>query len=77
MRSEFLYSTSYPDMMRYTSLYNSLMSTYGAPVNYVTSGASVTATWFAPNSGYVTLQYSPQYSIGGALRYFTTITFGL
>ena len=77
VRSEFLYSTSYPDMMRYTALYNSLTGTYGAPVNYVTSGASVTATWFAPNSGYVTLQYAPQYSIGGALRYFTTITFGL
>ena len=76
-RSEFLYSTSYPDMMRYNSLYNSLTGTYGPPVNYVTSGASVTATWFAPNRGYVTLQYAPQYSIGGALRYFTTISFGL
>lgn len=76
-RSEFLYSTSYPDMMRYNSLYNSLTGTYGPPVDYVTSGASVTATWFAPNRGYVTLQYAPQYSIGGALRYFTTISFGL
>ena len=76
-RSEFLYSTSYPDMIRYNALYNSLTGTYGAPVNYVTSGASVTATWFAPNSGYVTLQYAPQYSVGGALRYFTIITFGL
>ena len=76
-RSEFLYSTSYPDMIRYNSLYNSLMGTYGSPVNYVTNGASITATWFAPNRGYVTLQYAPQYSVGGALRYFTTITFGL
>ncbi len=33
-RSEFLYSTSYPDMMRYNSLYNSFTGTYGSPVNY-------------------------------------------
>ena len=36
-RSEFLYSTSYPDMMRYNSLYNSFTGTYGSPVNIVMS----------------------------------------
>ena len=76
-RSEFLYSTTYPDMMRYNSLYNSFLGTYGSPVNYVNNGASLSATWFAPNRGYVTLQYTPQYSLGGQIRYFTTLTFGL
>lgn len=76
-RSEFLYSTSYPDMMRYNSLYNSFTGTYGSPVNYSNSGASLSATWFAPNRGYITLQYNPQYSLGGQVRYFTTLTFGL
>ena len=76
-RSEFLYSTSYPDMMRYNALYNSFTGTYGVPVNYTNSGASLSATWFAPNRGYITLQYNPQYSLGGQVRYFTTLTFGL
>ena len=76
-RSEFLYSTSYPDMMRYNSLYNSFTGTYGSPVNYSNSGASLSATWFAPNRGYITLQYNPQYSLGGQVRYFTSLTFGL
>ncbi len=76
-RSEFLYSTPYPDMVRYNSLYNSFMSVYGTPVGVSSSGATLTATWFAPNSGYITLRYSPQYALGGSLRYFTTLTFGL
>lgn len=75
-RSEFLYSTSYPDMMRYNSLYNSFMMTYGNPVS-VSTGPSLSATWFAPNRGYITLNYGPQYSMGGQMRYFTTLTIGL
>ncbi len=72
-RSEFLYSTPYPDMMRYNSLYNTFVSTYGAPLNVI-NGA---ATWFAPNKGYITLQYNQQQSLGGQMRFFTTLTFGL
>jgi hypothetical protein len=76
-RSEFLYSTTYADRARYNALYNNFVGYYGAPVNYTTSGTSLTATWFAANQGYITLQYAPQYSIGGQLRYFTTLTLGL
>lgn len=72
-RSEFLYSTPYPDTMRYNMLYNSFVSTYGPPLNVV-NGA---ATWFAPNRGYITLQYGQQKSLGGQLRFFTTLTLGL
>ena len=75
-RTEFFYSTAYPDTMRYNSLYGSLTSLYGSPVNVSNVSSSLSATWFAPNKGYVTLQYVPQYS-SGQLRFFTTITTGL
>ena len=76
-RSEFLYSTPYPDPMRYNSLYANFTGIYGAPVSYSNNGSSISATWFAPNRGYITLQYAPQYALGGQLRYFTTLTLGL
>lgn len=76
-RSEFLYSTPYPDPMRYNSLYANFTGIYGAPVSYSNNGTSISATWFAPNRGYITLQYAPQYALGGQLRYFTTLTLGL
>lgn len=76
-RSEFLYSTSFPDPMRYNSLYTRFNRTYGPPINIVRTGGVLSATWFAPNRGYVTIDYRSQYSLGGELRYFTTLTFGL
>lgn len=76
-RSEFLYSTSYPDPIRYNSLYTRFNRTYGPPINIVRTGGVLSATWFAPNRGYVTIDYRSQYSLGGELRYFTTLTFGL
>lgn len=76
-RSEFLYSTSYPDPMRYNSLYTRFNRTYGPPINIVRTGGVLSATWFAPKRGYVTIDYRSQYSLGGDLRYFTTLTFGL
>lgn len=76
-RSEFLYSTSYPDPMRYNSLYTRFNRTYGPPINIVRTGGVLSATWFALNRGYVTIDYRSQYSLGGDLRYFTTLTFGL
>ncbi len=75
-RSEFYYSTPYPDMMRYNSLYSTLTRTYGVPLNIINNAAGRGATWFAPNRGYITLQYSQQFN-GGAGRFFTTITTGL
>jgi len=56
-RSEFLYSTSYPDPMRYNSLYTRFNRTYGPPINIVRTGGVLSATWFAPNRGYVTIDY--------------------
>ncbi len=75
-RTEFFYSTSYPDTVRYNNLYNNMTAIYGAPVNVSNVSSSLSATWFAPNQGYIRLQYVPQYS-SGQLRFFTSITTGL
>lgn len=75
-RSQFLYSTGYSDMGRYNNLYNTFVSNYGVPVNFHNSNGSFSATWFGHNNGYITLQYSPQYTNSGHLRFFTTLTFG-
>ena len=75
-RRGFYYSPPYPDMMRYNSQYSSLSRMYGGPVNVINNAAGRAATWFAPNRGYITLQYSQQFN-GGAARFFTTITTGL
>lgn len=75
-RTEFFYSTSYPDMVRYNNLYNNMTAIYGTPVNVSNVSSSFSATWFAPNQGYIRLQYVPQYS-SGQLRFFTSITTGL
>ncbi len=75
-RSQFLYSTGYSDLSRYNNLYNTFVSSYGFPVNFHNSNGSFSATWFGYNNGYITLQYSPQYTNSGHLRFFTTLTFG-
>lgn len=75
-RTEFFYSTSYPDTVRYYNLYNSMTASYGAPVNVSNVSSSLSATWFAPNQGYIRLDYSPEFS-SGQLRFYTTITTGL
>ncbi len=75
-RTEFFYSTGYPDTVRYRNLYNNLTAIYGSPVDVANVSSSLSATWFAPNQGYIRLQYVPQYS-GGQLRFFTSITTGL
>ncbi len=75
-RTEFFFSTSYPDTVRYNSLYNTFTATYGAPVDVSNVASSLSATWFAPNKGYIKLQYTPQYS-SGQLRFYTTVTTGL
>lgn len=70
--SRFFYSTVAYDMRRYNDVYNSLYSSYGAPV----SVNNMSVTWFGGNNGYITLDYLP---MGGAsgLRYYTTLTLGI
>ena len=74
--SHFMYSTSYYDLTRYNSLYDSLVAQYGSPVNYEAVNNGYVATWFGYDNGYISLEYGPQYTTGGHLRYFTTLTFG-
>lgn len=74
--SQFSYSTSYRDEMRYNRLYRTLVSQYGNPVSYSAANGSRLATWFGYDNGYISLEFGPQYSPGGHLRYYTTLTYG-
>lgn len=75
-RSEFIYSTGYNDNSRYNNLYTSLVAQYGSPVSYRHNGNTSCVTWFGYNNGYISLEYRPMYTNSGALRYYTTLTYG-
>lgn len=75
VRSQFYDSSSYYDLSRYNSIYNSLSASYGAPVNQTYSGGQFQATWFGYSNEYVTLQYALMNSSSG-YRYFTILTYG-
>ena len=75
--SEFVYSTPYCDMNRYNMAYTMLVNNYGPPVQTQTlSGGGMLTSWWGPGGQYVTLQFAPQYALGGALRYYTTLSIG-
>ena len=74
--SRFYYATPYYDMTRYNAVYNNLVALYGTPVS-VNSAGQLGATWFGGNQGYITLSFGATNVAGGALRYLTTLTFGL
>ncbi|MBD5202825.1 MAG: hypothetical protein HDS56_06335 [Barnesiella sp.] len=69
--SSFYYSTPYNDLSRYNNVYNRLISVYGSPVTTGSAGA----TWFS-SSGYISLSYGASTSSTGALRYYTTLSYG-
>lgn len=74
--SQFVYATPYSDMGRYNSAYGRLVNLYGAPVEFDNSGGSISASWFGNNGQFVSLTFAPQYTSGGALNYYTTLSFG-
>lgn len=74
--SSFYYATPAYDLSRYNAVYNNLISLYGQPVSINTVG-QLGATWFGGNQGYITLTFGASNVAGGALRYLTTLTFGL
>lgn len=74
--SSFYYATPYYDMTRYNAVYNNLVALYGQPVS-INSAGQLGATWFGGNQGYITLSFGANNVSGGALRYLTTLTFGL
>lgn len=76
-RSEFFYTSPYNDNRRYGALYNTFTTRYGYPVNVINSPMNMSATWFAPDRGYITLQYGPGASMSLPGRFVTTLTVGI
>lgn len=75
--SEFTYSTPGFDRSRYTMIYNELVRQYGAPVSVQNNGNyDMSATWWGNGNRYVTLSYYTDYAYNGAVRYYTTLSFG-
>ncbi len=76
-RSEFFYTSTYNDNSRYLNLYRAFTSRYGFPVNVVSAPLNMQATWFAPDRGYITLQYGNGASMSLPGRFVTTLTVGI
>lgn len=76
-RSEFFYTSPYNDNSRYANLYRAFTSRYGFPVNVVNAPLNMQATWFAPDRGYITLQYGNGASMSLPGRFVTTLTVGI
>lgn len=75
--SDFVYSTPYYDMNRYNTAYSMLVGSYGMPVSTVSlGGGGWLSTWWGPGGQYITLQFSGANAVNGALRYYTTLSFG-
>lgn len=70
--SQFTYPSAYYDMSRYNSLYNTFTAQYGMPVQTVSQGGIMSATWYGPANRFVTLSFNSQY--GG--NFYTTLSFG-
>ena len=76
-RSQFYYTSPYNDCSRYGALYNAFTARYGYPVNVINSPANMSATWFAPDRGYITLQFGPGAAMSLPGRFVTTLTVGI
>lgn len=74
-RSQFYYSTLGNYTSAYNQVYSRLVNSYGAPVETLRNGVSVSARWFGYNGDYITLEYTPM-NAGDGLRYFTILTYG-
>ena len=74
--SSFSYSTSHFDLTRYNSVYARLTNMYGAPASVTNGRDAVSATWWGYDNQYVTLSVQRQKSIGGTLRYYTSLVMG-
>ncbi|MDE6644187.1 MAG: hypothetical protein K2K27_08835 [Muribaculaceae bacterium] len=74
--SSFSYSTPRYDLTRYNSLFAHLSNMYGAPAAVSNGHDSMSATWWGFDNQYVTLSVQRQKSIGGTLRYYTSLTMG-
>jgi len=75
--SQFVYSTPGYSMNQYNMAYTTLISSYGSPYTIQNvQGGGVEASWWGPGGQFIRLSYQPEYSAGGMLRYYTTLSFG-
>lgn len=74
--SRFIYSTTYDSWNRYNQTYATLVGTYGAPVSSTNTSSGMEVTWWGTGNQFIRLGYSAEYSPAGALRYYTTLSFG-
>lgn len=74
--SRFVYSTGYYDMNRYNMTYASLVNGYGTPMSFENTPNGVEATWWGSGGQFIRLSFQSGYAQNGALRYFTTLSFG-
>ena len=73
---QFQYWTMSPASSRYNQVYNSLVRTYGAPVeSFINNGVTTTSWWAGGNTGFITLQYGPGLAENGMTYYYTTLTY--
>lgn len=74
--SEFVYSTPGYSMSRYNSAYNSLIGTYGYPIEVSNTNGSIVSTWWGSDNQFIRLSFQSGIAGNGRLRYFTTLSFG-
>lgn len=75
--SQFIFSTNYNNKNRYNMVYDTLVGMYGTPVSLHHLSNGVVATWWGYDNQYVSLEYRPNYTNNGQLRYVTTLSYGV
>ena len=74
--SEFVYSTPTYNMSRYNATYRALVRNYGNPVSSTNAGGVITTTWWGPGGQFINLSFQNAIAGNGAVRFFTTLSFG-
>lgn len=72
---QYQYWSNSPSLSRFNKIYKKFTKTYGPPMQSTTVNGVTTVNWWAGgNTGYVTLQYAPNYTSQGIMYYYTTVT---
>lgn len=74
--SEFIYSTTGFDLNRYNRVYNTLVQSYGYPVQTSNANGIISSTWWGTGNQFIRLTYHSGIAANGTNRFFTTLSFG-